>query len=82
MVTLDNGTHPACPTADTLSSAVSFPSAYHCEILGPDGVATLIEEVGSCYPGLAVGGASCLLRDDFYANRVVFEHLFPAELRA
>lgn len=73
MVRLDNGTHPAWPMAETLRNAVPFPSGYHCEILGPDDVAALIEEVGSCYPGLAVGGASCFLRNDFYVSSVFFE---------
>lgn len=73
MAALDNRMIPAWPTAAALSIAVDFPSGYHCEVLGAVGVADFIEELRSCYPGIAVGGASCFLRNDFYADQVFFE---------
>ena len=36
-------------------------------------VAALINALDDWFPGLAVGNASCFLREDFYANRVFFE---------
>lgn len=73
MPALDHRVLSAWPTAAALNIAVDFPSGYRCEVLGADGVADLIEELSSCYPGIAVGGASCFLRNDFYVDRVFFE---------
>ena len=61
------------PTSGYLTIAVPLPAGYRYEVLKSKDVPALIREVTACYPSLAVGNASCFLRDEFYANRVYFE---------
>src|SRR5512132_4541892 len=61
------------PTAEALVIAVPLPDGYRYELLRRSAVAALINALDDWFPGLAVGNASCFLREDFYANRVFFE---------
>jgi hypothetical protein len=61
------------PTAETLSAAVPLPAGYRYELLTRSEVPGHVRALSACYPSLAVGNASCFLREDFYADRVFFE---------
>lgn len=61
------------PTAQILTATVPLPAGYRYEVLQRGDVATVINDVKACYPSLAVGNASCFLREEFYAQRVFFE---------
>jgi hypothetical protein len=61
------------PTAEALVITVPLPDGYRYELLRRSEVPALINVLDDWFPGLAVGNASCFLREDFYANRVFFE---------
>jgi hypothetical protein len=56
-----------------LTAAVPLPHEYRYEVLKRSEVPALVAAIKECYPSLAVGNASCYLREEFYANRVYFE---------
>ncbi len=58
------------PTLQALGARVALPSDYRCEILAAAEVPRALRFVDDSFPGLAVGNASCFLREDFYAERV------------
>lgn len=57
-------------TIEQLSAMVSLPEGFHLELLKRSDVPALIEAIGSWHPDIAVGGASCYLRENFYAENV------------
>jgi hypothetical protein len=61
------------PTAEALVITVPLPDGYRYEMLRRSEVPALINALDDWFPGLAVGNASCFLREDFYADRVFFE---------
>jgi hypothetical protein len=61
------------PTAEALAASVPPPHGYRYELLKWTDVPALVRGLNEWFPGLAVGNASCFLRQDFYPNRVYFE---------
>lgn len=61
------------PTAEVLTIAVPPPDEYRYELLKRSEVPELVDALREWFPGLAVGNASCYLREDFYPNRVFFD---------
>jgi hypothetical protein len=61
------------PTAEGLAISVPPPDGYRYELLRRSEVPALVNALDEWFPGLAVGNASCFLREDFYANRVFFD---------
>lgn len=61
------------PTAEVLTSRAPLPEGYRYELLKRPDIPALIRNINECYPSLAVGNASCFLRQDFYETRVYFE---------
>ena len=61
------------PTAEALTVSVPLPDGYRYELLNRSEVPTLVRAVDEWFPGLAVGNASCYLREDFYADRVFLD---------
>jgi hypothetical protein len=61
------------PTAEGLATSVPLPAGYRYELLRRSEVPALISALDEWFPGLAVGSASCYLREDFYTNRVFFD---------
>lgn len=61
------------PTVEEFAHSVQLPAGYRCELLHRSEVRRLVESLGDWFPGLAVGNASCFLREGFYANRVAFD---------
>ena len=60
----------AWPSAQALAATVPLPDGYRYEVLTRSEVPALVNALDDWFPGLAVGNASCFLREDFYANRV------------
>ncbi|MDM0051959.1 hypothetical protein [Variovorax sp. J22R115] len=61
------------PSAAELGLRAPLPSGYHYELLDRRQIPALISALGEWYPGIAVGNASCHLREDFYLHRVCLE---------
>jgi hypothetical protein len=61
------------PTAEVLTVSVPPPHGYRYELLKRSEVPVLVNALDEWFPGLAVGNASCFLREEFYANRVFFD---------
>jgi hypothetical protein len=61
------------PSAQSLVDLVPPPEGYHYELLRSADVPELVRKVDEWFPGLSVSNASCFLREDFYANRVVLD---------
>jgi hypothetical protein len=61
------------PSAAALTASVPPPDGYRYELLRRSDVAALVNALDDWFPGLAVGNASCFLREDFYANHVFFD---------
>lgn len=61
------------PTAEALAALVPLPDGYRYDLLRRAEVPSLINALHEWFPGLAVGNASCFLREEFYANRVFFD---------
>ena len=61
------------PTAEALITRVPPPDGYRYDLLRRSEVPALINALDEWFPGLAVGNASCFLREGFYANRVFFD---------
>jgi hypothetical protein len=58
------------PSIDELSTRAPLPEGYHYELLSRKQVPELIAAIELWYPGIAVGNASCHLREDFYTSKV------------
>ena len=61
------------PAIDELPTLVPLPKGYRFERLNRANIATLIEAIQVWHPDIAVGVASCYLREDFYHKRVFLE---------
>lgn len=61
------------PTVEALTTCVPPPVGYRYELLRRSEVPALVNALDEWFPGLAVGNASCFLREEFYANRAFFE---------
>lgn len=58
------------PTPAQLAQQVSAPEGYHYAVPTLAEVPALVRAVDDWFPGLAVGNASCFLREPFYADKV------------
>lgn len=61
------------PTIDEIAARAPLPQGYRYEFLHPGHVPELVAAVKAWYPGIAVGNASCYLREDFYLSKVQLE---------
>lgn len=61
------------PTTSELGALLTLPSGYRFEFLRRPDVPVLAAELGRWHPDIAIGGASCYLRESFYADQVYFE---------
>ena len=61
------------PTIDELSALVPLPDGYRFEQLGRTNIEPLIAAIKAWHPDIAVGTASCYLREDFYHSRVCLD---------
>lgn len=61
------------PMIDELPTLVPLPEGYRFERLSRANIAPLIEAIKLWHPDIAVGVASCYLREDFYHNRVFLD---------
>ncbi|MDM0077061.1 hypothetical protein QTH90_21810 [Variovorax sp. J2P1-59] len=61
------------PSAVDLALRAPLPPGYHYELLDRRQIPALISALEAWYPGIAVGNASCHLREDFYLQRVCLE---------
>jgi len=60
------------PTAEALTDAVPPPDGYRYGLLEHSEIPALVQALDDWFPGLAVGNASCFLREDFYTKHVFF----------
>ena len=60
----------AWPTPTALAQRVPVPEGYHYVVPSLADVPALVRAVDDWFPGLAVGNASCFLREPFYAEQV------------
>lgn len=58
---------------DELLTLVPLPTGYHFERLSRANIAPLVEAIKVWQPDIAVGVASCYLREDFYHNRAFLD---------
>jgi hypothetical protein len=56
-----------------LSANAPLPEGYRYQLLARADISDTVSAFASWYPGIAVGNASCHLREDFYNDRVVFD---------
>lgn len=61
------------PAIDELPALVPLPQGYRFERLNRANIATLIAAIRIWHPEIAVGVASCYLREEFYHDRVYLE---------
>ena len=61
------------PNIEALTERVPLPEGYKYALPTRSDIPALIQAVDDWFPGLAVGNASCYLREDFYTKRVFFE---------
>ena len=54
------------PSVETLTAGVPLPTGYRYALPTREDPPALIRAVDAWFPGLAVGNASCYLREDFY----------------
>jgi hypothetical protein len=70
------------PSIEEMGALVSLPPGYSLGRLAPDNINTLISAIKRWHPDIAVGAASCYLREDFYLNRVYLEDEVERDIRA
>lgn len=58
------------PTATELAAQVPLPPGYDLVVPAAADLPRLVRALDDWFPGLAVGNASCFLREDFYIERV------------
>src|SRR4030095_3546021 len=63
------------PTVEDFTASVPLPDGYTYALPTRVDIPRLLKAVDAWFPGLAVGNASCYLREDFYHHRVFFEEL-------
>ena len=61
------------PTIDEMQALAPLPEGYRYERLSRVGIPALIAGIKEWYPDIAVGAASCYLRQDFYTNKVFLD---------
>ena len=61
------------PNVDKLSEESPLPAGYRYELLSRTDISETVNAFASWYPGIAVGNASCHLREDFYREKVVLD---------
>lgn len=61
------------PGIETLTASVPLPDGYKYALPSRADIPALVQAIDEWFPGLAVGNASCYLREDFYLNRVFFD---------
>jgi hypothetical protein len=61
------------PNVDKLSKRAPLPAGYRYELLSRTDISETVNAFASWYPGIAVGNASCHLREDFYREKVVLD---------
>ena len=59
------------PNVDKLSESAPLPKGYRYQLLTSTEIPETVNAFASWYPGIAVGNASCHLREDFYREKVV-----------
>ena len=59
--------------AEVLSANAPLPSGYRYELLSRADIPETVKAFAAWYPGIAVGNASCHLREAFYEERVVLD---------
>ena len=58
------------PSIDEIRTMTSLPEGYRFEQLGRSDIPVLIEAIREWHPDIAVGIASCYLRENFYTEKV------------
>jgi len=61
------------PSVEDITTRAPLPAGYRYQYLDRQQVPTLITALKAWYPGIAVGNASCHLRESFYADRVCLD---------
>jgi len=61
------------PSIHKLSESAPLPAGYRYQLLSRADIRETVNAFASWYPGIAVGNASCHLREDFYRDRVVLD---------
>jgi len=61
------------PSIESLMETVPLPGGYQYALPTLSDVPSLIKAVEDWFPGLAVGNASCYLREDFHKGKVCFD---------
>jgi len=61
------------PTLDEMSALAPLPDGYSYERLQRSAIPALIAGIKIWHPDIAVGAASCYLREDFYTDKVFLE---------
>ncbi len=61
------------PTNEQMSAMAPLPDGYRYERLKRSSIPALIEAIKHWHPDIAVGGGSCYLREDFYAENVFLD---------
>ena len=61
------------PAIEELSTLMPLPDGYRYERLDHANVAPLIAKLKSWHPAIAVGAASCFVREEFYPARVCLD---------
>ena len=62
------------PTVEQLTALAPLPSGYAYEFPTRADIVQIIRALGDWYPGIAVGNASCHMRESFYTDRVYLGH--------
>jgi hypothetical protein len=61
------------PSLHEISAMMPLPDGYRYELLKRFEIPALIEAIKVWYPEIAVGAASCYLREDFYTDKVFLD---------
>ena len=61
------------PTVEDIATRAPLPPGYHYRYLDRQQIPTLIATLRTWYPGIAVGNASCHLRESFYTDKVCLD---------
>ncbi len=61
------------PSAEDIATIAPLPPGYRYQYLDRPHVSTLITALKTWYPGIAVGNASCHLRQSFYTDKVCLD---------
>jgi hypothetical protein len=67
------------PSVEDITTRAPLPPGYRYQYLDRQQVPTLIAALKAWYPGIAVGNASCHLRECFYTDRVCLDGQFERD---